>query len=295
VNNDHLAEVFVSMLIAFWVLSFKRGLSLSRSVGMVVAGISGLLAKRTALVAIPLCGAGTCLVLSDRDVRRSLSWKKGFMIVAVIVVIVTTVALGLWSWARTTAEVNRISSGLEWLLQFYLFLPSESRPFSLDQDYLGPEALATYRYYAKTMFETFWARFGWYNVYVDTILYSLIAFCSLLAFGGLCLLLVRAIRGQSQLEGWQKRALLFYALTVLFAVGIGVGARIRYWDIGSFGGPHGRYVYPVILPVATLFILGLRELVAVPYRQLWLGGWLCGMILLDTVCLAKYIVPFYYG
>jgi hypothetical protein len=295
VNSDHLAEVFVSILISFWVLSFRRGLSLLRSVGIAVAGISGLLAKRTALVAIPLCGSGICLYLLGRDIRRRFSWKKGFVVVIVSVVIVTIVALGLWSWARTTAEANRIESGLEWLLHSYLFLPSERWPFSLDQDYFGPEALAAYRYYAKTAFETFWARFGWYNIYVDTILYSLVAFCSLLALGGLCLLLARAIRGQNQLTGWQKRVLLFYALTVLLAVCIGVGARIRYWDIESFGAPHGRYLYPVILPVATLFILGLQELVAVRYRQLWLGGWLCGMILFDVVCLVKYIVPFYYG
>jgi hypothetical protein len=181
------------------------------------------------------------------------------------------------------------------LLHSYLFLPSERWPFSLDQDYFGPEALAAYRYYAKTAFETFWARFGWYNIYIDTILYSLLASCSLLAFGGLCLLLVRAIRGQSQLTGWQKQALVFYALAMLLAIGIGVGARIRYWDMESFGAPHGRYLYPVVLPIATLFTLGLRELVAVPYRQLWLGGWLCGLILFDVVCLVKYIVPFYYG
>jgi hypothetical protein len=295
VNNDHLAEVLVSVLVLLWVLSFKRGLCLWRVVGIIMAVISGVLAKRTALVALPLCGAGICLYLWGRDLRSTFSRRKGFMIMIVFIVMVAIIGFGLRSWAQTTAEANKIGSGLDWLIHFYLFLPSEQWPFSLEQDYLGPEAWAAYRYYTRTLFETFWARFGWYNIRIGPVLYELLALVSLLALAGLCLLVVRATKGQTRLNRWQKKALFFFALAVLFAVSISVGVRIRYWDMRSFGAPHGRYLYSVMLPIATLFILGLQELVPVPYRQLWLSGWLCGLILLDFVSLVKYIIPFYYG
>lgn len=295
VNNDHLAEVLVTFALSLWVVTFKRGFSRWRVVGIIVAIALALWAKRTALFAIPLCAVGVGIYLWGRAISRTFSWRKVLAILPLTAVMVTIMALSLREWSRTTADVNRIGSGLEWLLHFYLFLPSERFPFSLQQDYFGSEALAAYRYYGVTLFETFWARFGWYNIRVDTTLYGLLALASLLAFTGLCLSLVRTLRGQSQSTSWQTRALVFYTTAVLFAVGIAVAARIRYWDLGSFGAPHGRYLYPVIVPIATLFVSGLKALVPVRYSRLWLTGWLGGLAVLDLVSLMRYVIPFYYG
>jgi hypothetical protein len=58
---------------------------------------------------------------------------------------------------------------------------------------------------------------------------------------------------------------------------------------------QGRYLFPAIVPLSTLFILGLSEVVPTRYRRgLPLICILC-LFLFDALCLTQYVVPYFYA
>jgi len=144
------------------------------------------------------------------------------------------------------------------------------------------------------MFQSFWARFGWGNIVLNAIWYQVLAILSLVAFAGLCLFVSRVVRRPNSLARWQRQCLLLFFVGVTGIIILIFAREIRNWDSLPGSKPQGRYLFPLIIAVATFFMIGLRELVPVRYRKSWLVVFLGGLILLDSLCLIHYIIPFFY-
>jgi 4-amino-4-deoxy-L-arabinose transferase-like glycosyltransferase len=299
INNDHLAEVFVCLLLLILVRGFRRGFSLWSLVTIILVIIAGLLAKRTAFIAMAISVIALPLYLWRRPFRRALSWRQALLSLAAVLGILVLVAAIILYWSQAVAEANRIGSWRDWLVQFYLFLPSELFPASFRHKLISPQALQIYQHYLWFLFQTFWARFGWQNIPLDGLGYYLLAEVSLVALLGLGLFAIRAGRRVIHLEWWQRRVLILFALSIVMAGALVIGREIRNWDLnlarGGPGWPSGRYLFPVIIPIATLFVLGWSELAPKRHRAAWTIALLGLLILLDSFSLFFLIIPYFYG
>ena len=298
VNNDHLAEVFVCLLLLILVRGFKRGFSAWGLGAIVLVVVAGLLTKRTALVAVAISLIGLPLYLWRRPVRRALNWRKVIPSLVVVIGITVLVAASVLYWSQSAAETNRIGSWQDWLVQFYLFLPSERFPASLRYNFISPQSIRIYQHYLWTIFQTFWARFGWHNIPLDSWGYYLLIVVSLVALLGLGLFVIRARRRVIHLEWWQHRILILFALSIIMTGVLIIGREVRNWDLnlsrGWTGWPSGRYLFPVIIPIATLFVLGWSELAPKRYRAAWTSALLGMLFMLDSFSLLFLIIPYFY-
>src|SRR5205085_6420231 len=99
----------------------------------------------------------------------------------------------------------------------------------------------------------------------DSRLYSLWTALTGLVFVGLALGGLRWRRRGIALSG-QRSA----ALAVIVAAVAAVAASLAYYNL-HFWQPQGRYLFAAIVPLALLFVLGLREVVPAPARAPTLG------------------------
>ncbi len=292
VNNDHLAEVAVSLVLASWVVAFKQGLSIPLVGALIMLSPIGLLAKRTAIILLPLHVIAAVIYLWLHH-RRVLSGKN-----VILALLASGLALSIIFWTGNSG-LTWLSKHrpiiAEWLLKIYLFLPSKNFPLSLDHPYLSSEALQLYAHYARFLFETFWGRFALLQVCWPPALYILAGLLSLLALTGLVLFARRVVTRTYSLQDWQLATFLLFAFSAAVMVILIYANEIRRWDIEWGGWPQGRYLFPTIVPIATLFVLGWSELVPPRHRRMWVTALIGILIGLDTFSMTSLIIPYFYG
>jgi hypothetical protein len=292
INSDHLVEATVSLVLALWLVALKSGLSIPLTGGLVVFSMVGLLAKRTALVLLPVHLMAVVLYL--RVHRPSIFSKRNivYTLGAIGLVLVFIVWLGGHGLAWLSQRAPAVA---EWLVKLYLFLPSEQFPFSPGQSYFSAEALSRYAHYARFLFETFWGRFALFQVQWTIAIYDLAAGLSLTALAGLVLFVGRVIRGTYQRPAWLLASLVLLAFSVVTMIVMVYANEIRRWDLGWGGWPQARYLFVVIVPIAALFVQGWSEVIPQRYRTAWVSALLVLLVLLDTFSIAFLIIPYFYG
>jgi len=292
VNNDNLAELIVSVVVLILVLVFKEGPSLKRTALISVLIGLGLLTKRTTIVTVPLTLAAI-LICSWKARSRifHLSRTEAGLMIAVLIMGIGSV-VEFWSvWQRLWVRI------LPTLRPYFILIHGA--------DFSGiftSESLRLFTHYVTVLFESFWARFGWMNVRLDPIWYQLVALVSVAAILGVGILAIRTVRSPATMAPWQKQCLLLFFLCVAFAIAIAMGYGIRLWaHFRSFQSgiravpPQGRYIFVAIIPIASLFMLGLRELAPSGNRRLWLQAFVVGIVLFYSIALLHYVIPFFYG
>jgi 4-amino-4-deoxy-L-arabinose transferase-like glycosyltransferase len=294
VNSDHLAEVFVSLSLFLLVRVFRRGLSLYDLVGIWITVLLAALAKRTALFMIPTLLAAVPLYMVGRG--RQMSWGKALFISLGLVT--ALVGLGVAFIGRLESMLVEISPKLAGMIHharvYYLFLPSQQFPLAWEKGYLGPEALAIYREWMGTLFQSFWGNFGWLNLPLGAGWYQLLGLACVISFVGFFWLVIRE-SSRGWLTQWQRGVLLVFSLATIFATGLIVAKHVRSLGFEWAGVPQGRWLFAVIVPIATLLLLGWRALVPERGQRWLLRGWVASFVILDSVALVHYIVPFFYG
>ena len=86
-----------------------------------------------------------------------------------------------------------------------------------------------------------------------------------------------------------------FSLAIVFATSMILAKHVRSLGFEWAGAPQGRWLFTVIVPVATLLLLGWRALLPEGSQRWLLSGWVAGLVLLDSVALVRYIIPFFYG
>lgn len=299
-TNDNLAALLISLIILLQVICLRRGFSAPRlSAGVILLGL-GVLTKRTALVALPIILVVIAIHLWRRGFRPRLAWKKAAAFSGILCLLVGVAAL---NWDRLRNSLFRLIPGLDralhsllYIYLFYFLRPSASHRYSIDPTkYFSAGSLAYYRGFFRMLFETFWARFGWVNVRLHPFCYLLIGLVCLASAFGLGAFVLRNRRNAYLMSLLQKDALLVFFAAILFGFGLLVVKMVRDWDNVPRPLSQGKFLFPVIIPIAALFMIGLRELVTPSRRGLLLLGWLGGLVLLEAISLLVCIIPFYYG
>lgn len=288
VMNDHLAEAAQAWMFVLIVRTFRLGLSLPRVLGVVLLLAIGMTAKRTALVGLPILAFAFLVYMFVHwgGGRLTNSQKSARLALTVIGACLILVALVYgWQWIRANDPNLQ-----DYIVRLFLFLPTEQFPFELDARVMEPAAFALYASYLKEMFITTWGHFGWVNIQLGVRVYWGFAALSLAAFAGAGLF---AVRDFPKLLGWQRATLVVFAGSILIGLATVIAFQVRLWNMEFQGAPHGRYLFPVLIPLASFFLLGLRAFFPRPRYALWFGLVTGAMILYNLVVLGWFIVPFY--
>jgi hypothetical protein len=153
----------------------------------------------------------------------------------------------------------------------------------LHADHFGGQLPFLTRVYWDWTFESFWGRFGWFNVQVPKATY--LAFFALTWTGALGLFVGRARLP----EALRSRALHRYLLAAFGATFAGHFALNL-----AIVNPQGRLLFPSISQIALLLAIGLVRLVGNDRRMLALtASVVLSLVALDVYCVRSVILPAY--
>ncbi len=179
------------------------------------------------------------------------------------------------------------------ILKFARISPAEIER-ALSRGDRDASAMSSYLLFSLLTFASFWANFGWMNIPLDPAWYGVLAVVSLISFLGLALRMLREITSSREQilfrERWQKAAFLVLLVASLLMLAQ-TSSLMAIQNIPQ----QGRYLFPVIVPLSILFVLGLRELIPSSYRHVFLLICIIGLFLFDGLCLTYYILPYFYG
>ncbi len=288
VMNDHLVEAALAWMIALLTRTFRLGLNLPRALGMLVLLGIGLGAKRNAVYGIGILGVAFLVYVFVRWGGGRLTTTQKSVRLAGTVIVLSAAAAGVvyaWNWLGVHQK-----SLQNYIVRIFLFLPSEQFPFQLDSRILEPTAFPLYASYLKYTFISLWGHFGWMNISLGVQTYWGFALLTCAALVGVGLY---ALRDFPKLSSWQRGALVVFAASVLIALFLIIALQVRVWDLEWGGDQQGRYLFPVLIPLATLFLLGLRAFFPKARYTLWLTLVIAAMVGYNLVALGFFIIPFY--
>jgi hypothetical protein len=151
-------------------------------------------------------------------------------------------------------------------------------------------ALWIYPRAAASLFQSFWARFGWNQISVAKEWYWLVGAMTLTGIVGTVIAYMRHRR--SRQPAGTRRAIDLLALSILLAW-INASLRVHPY-LGKPFIPAARYAYPAIIPTVLVLVNGWGSILP---RRFWRwGAWagLGALVLLDAVSIQA-LYAFYYG
>jgi 4-amino-4-deoxy-L-arabinose transferase-like glycosyltransferase len=288
VMNDHLVEAALAWMIALLARTFRLGLSLPRVLGMFALVGIGLATKRNALYGVAILGFAFLVYMIAHWGGGRLTVKQKSIRLASTVIALALGAVGVvWAWNWLAVNQPKF---VDYFLRLFLFLPTQQFPFQLDGRVIEPAALPLYASYLKYTFISTWGHFGWMNITLGVWAYYGFALLTLAALLGL---IVFTFRDFGALLPSQRGTLIVFAFGFLVALFLIVALQVRYWDLGWGGDPQGRYLFPVLIPLATLFLIGTRAFFPRVRHVLWFSLMVGAMVLYNVVVLGFFIIPFY--
>lgn len=279
VNNDNLANLVASLgifLVSGWLMT---GASASRVALLILVVILSFWTKRTALTIVPVAlAAGGLEILRNRanlPIRPRL-WLGGFGILTIGALIV-----GLGS--------DTIRLQLSWLYKYIAYTSSlPSLPGIIDA------TLKNGRLYAESLFSSFWGAFGWTNVRFPVVdygvLWGLTGFASI-GFGYYYFRAVRDREPQATTLAFYLFSVIVTCVSVIVAFGM-IDTQSEFAWVGQ-APPQGRYLFPAIIPIATILMLGLHEFIPVRFRRTAAAVLVAGLGAFNLASLFLVIRPYF--
>lgn len=266
VGEGPLAELMVCLALYGWVRLFRRGFEPLGSILIAMGTLVGVWSKPTAAFLIPV-DIGFLVWWLLRQRRHG--WKRRHVILLCATVLLIGLSLGQWV---------RSSLGRETLVEVRDFLSSTDLAWTDNRGMtLGEALLSTY--------DSFWANFGWMAVSVSGRWYGAVLFLSLLALSGWF------IDRPSVDQPWSV-AMMAGVTLVAFLVFAWVALLSR---VGGYYQFQGRYLFPIVVPYAFLFVGGLDRLFPAEANRFVMTSLLFFLICFDAWCLAGTILPYFYS
>jgi hypothetical protein len=164
----------------------------------------------------------------------------------------------------------------------------------LDPRSYDPASLKRYLLYVLLAFAGFWANFGWLTLPLDPRWYALLALVTLISASGLVLWIIET--SKLCLRRGVRSLSLRDTVLLVFLLGFFLLLLQTFVPmIGSQWQPQGRYLFPGLVIIATLFCFGLRRLMSRVRPEILTAAYVTGFLLLDALCLVGYVIPHYYG
>ncbi|MCI0477430.1 MAG: glycosyltransferase family 39 protein, partial [Anaerolineales bacterium] len=145
-------------------------------------------------------------------------------------------------------------------------------------------ARVAFDFFAVT-FKSFWAQFGWMGVLVNDRIYVALALLCAVALLGFTLYASRIIRQRELLTETQRWCVGLLIVLLAVAVADYVAYNFKFLQF------QGRYLFPALISIAFVLVIGLREIVAREYRRVVFALLYVALLALDLVCLFWFTVP----
>lgn len=134
-------------------------------------------------------------------------------------------------------------------------------------------------------FKSFWAQFGWMGVLVNDRIYVVLFVLSAAASLGALIFLARLWHQRRAFPSEVRWTWLLLGLLLALVV-----AADAYYNL-KFFQPQGRYLFYALIPIAGFWAAGLFELLNARYARVVFALLYVGMLGLDYIALAWFIVP----
>ncbi len=281
VNNDRLAELVSSIAITLFVFLLARGLRPLSALALVGVLLLAPFSKRSALFTWLLAIVAGGVFMWVRPPRLG-KWRHTGWVVASLAIL-----CGL-GWAVLGGQ---LSGGVETMYQHVV------RGGPINWASVVEELRSHPTRYCWRPFRSFWGRFGWENFGFPDKWFIVTIMVSIVAGGGLILECARALRGRQTYTRVQWATAVLLASAILIVSVLNLMAAIA----GNLGTkwvvfvPQGRYWFPVLIPIAVLFIMGWRAWIPHRYSGVWLSVTIFGLMTYDLAALLLVIIPHLYG
>jgi len=134
-------------------------------------------------------------------------------------------------------------------------------------------------------FKSFWAQFGWMGVLVNDRIYVALAMLCALALLGFAFYTLRFLRQRNRLTPTQRTSFGLLLLLCVVAFADYVAYNFKFLQF------QGRYLFPALISIAFILVVGLRELIAREYQHIVFALLYGSMVVLDLMCLFWFIIP----
>lgn len=298
-NNDILAIMFTSAVVWLLAVGLRRRFPLWSCLAIGVMFGLAMLSKSTAVVTAAMIACAMIFGLGLRNVREWLA--KGAITAGVGGLLALPWLFYMLSTYGDPTALNRVSELQSWWNE------------------AGVEGRSIWSMLSSGEF--FWARwretwgdFGWRLIPLDTrertLLLRVLLWITLFATVGLAVYGVRFLRTQreinkAELSGEdvgaaryhrdETLALMPWQLTAVLVMG--VACVLGYYSVLQFGTTfsltQARYYFPMIVPAALLFMLGIRSWF--PRRTLpYVGAaTFMGLVVLNLIIYTAYVIPYW--
>ena len=278
-NPDMFSVLCTTLVLYAGVLGLQDGFAWRTSLFLGLSlGLSALARINCWIVVLPF---SLVLLLLHRQVWRS--HRQRFLARWGLVFLIPAGVFALW-FAYNTATYGDI-------LATQVF----NQAWAQDRPHLVPFAAQGYPVFSfladttwlEWTFTSFWCRLGYMLVPLSPWYYCVIlGFCTASALG-LGLGFLRRMRERPRFRrSWRLHVLILFALVIIVLV-VASFYNSFYQDFQ----PQGRYLFPVLVPLSTLLVLGLGEVAVTRWGQrlIWLvaGSW---MVLLQAASLYIYLI-----
>ncbi|MCH7589307.1 MAG: hypothetical protein IIC78_14925 [Chloroflexi bacterium] len=281
VNNDVLVNAIGALFFFTLALIYKQGASLLKVLALLLLLIAGFLTKTTALILLATLPFALMFYLL----------LKGRSLLAIsLIVSIVTAALGLFVFLQ--------AKGLEGLPEGILADIGSYFRVNISQTVEGIADPAYARQATQALpvvFKSFWAAFGWRHIWLAPIWYWIIGGICTIAGAGIIKRFLRWLSEKRWREPVPAHAayLGFAFFAVLVASVIAVLRSLAAQGLRPYLS-HGRYAFIAMIPIAILFIIGIRSWIRVPESNRANAAFIAGLFTLDAIAFWGYLVPFYY-
>lgn len=283
VNTDVFAILLTSVLLFLLISFFDAGISFIKVALVISLVVLAFLVKRTVVFTILWVGIIAILYFGH---HRQWAMKR---IITISLAIISFIAVGLaWIIINPDILANTFIT---------LFNMNFAQNFSniplLSQNLSFFEIAEIYVKSGLFASITFWGDFGGANINIPwPWAWSLMVLTGIILYGA-SLYLFKVFRTPEKANSFQRNVFIIFITGVILSL---MNAFFPVLVAGPSWGPPARYFFPVIIPIATFFFLGVWQLFPTKYRQFYLLPlWLLALVTYDTFVISGVLIPFLYG
>lgn len=273
INNDSLTIFLFSFLFYLMVLTVKEGMTQKRLYLIAIIFSLGMLTKVTFIISLP------AIIFVLVFAQKKSQWP-----VYLIASVISFVIFGWWY--------------IRLLMVYGTFLPRIDFYQPNPANGLANVSLLGYLIFTpfkNKIFSSFWGSFGWLRLRYPYRINFILKYMTFLVMTGLGLEIVIGFFRKIKWNYEMKLMILSVGLVVLLLVSILIPSWSGARKTGFIEGVQGRYLFPLMIPLAYLLVLGVNRLVS--YKKGYYTFLIVtfSVLMLDFLAIFRFILPYFYG
>jgi hypothetical protein len=257
VNNDNLANLVAAAAVLVATDYLMCGARARDILAFLFFVPLAALSKRSALIVMPIGFIAVVFAHLKPAAWRRITPRRAMVAFVLPIVLLVVLILLAASSEPVMAQARSIYQRLTYTSN----VPALADLVQAEADRVPVHAVA--------IFTSFWGAFGWETIHFPIVAYWLLLGLSGLAVLGFLRYYLRAVREhvpQASVLGLYVLIPLFLFVAVALAFGLyDTDPANLWWGKGAPG--QGRYLFPGLIPLATILMIGVRELIPSRFRR----------------------------